>query len=135
MAERIIDMSDPVKRSQFVNSLTRLTGKYRFIIKRYRPRRSDRQNRYYWPCFVNPFAAWMRDHGTDATDEDAHEILKHKFLQYEVAGPDGQPLKRTRSTTDLDTSEFNEYLDRCSSWLNEFCGIVIPEPDEYRETS
>lgn len=136
MPEAIIDMSDARERSRLLNqALNPLRGRWRFAWKRYRPRRSDRQNRYYWPCFVQPFAAWMRQQGNDVTDEQAHDILKHRFLRVTIAHDAGEfgVHEYTRSTTELDTGEFNEYLDRCAAWLAEFCGIVVPSPDEYRE--
>lgn len=133
MPELIIDMDDAVKRTKLINGLSKLRGPWRVDYRRYRSRRSDRQNRYYWPCFVHQLAAWMRDNGHDVTDDQAHEVLKHKFLRQARKDVNGNELVYTLSTTQLDTTQFNEYLDNCARWLAEFCGIVVPEPDEYRE--
>ena len=136
MAERVVDMSIPKDAAAFINALRKLRGRYRFDIRKHRARRSDRQNRYYWPCFVHVLGGYLRDQGETTTDNEAHEILKHKFLQMSVMADHatGEMVEYTRSTTELDTSEFNEYLDRCAHWLSDFFGIIVPEPSEYRET-
>lgn len=136
MPEAIIDMSNARESSQFLNGLRRLRGKHRFEFVRYRPRRSDRQNKYYWPCFVVPFADFLRDQGEQVTDLQAHELLKHKFLRQTVVDKrTGEAMDYTRSTTELDTAEFNRFLDDCAAWLADMFGIIVPEPDAYREAA
>lgn len=132
MAASIIDMDNSEARCRFLNKLRVLRGRWRFEFIRYRPRRSDRQNAFYWSCFVQPFAVWLREQGNDVTEDQAHDILKHKFLRVETR-IGGEVVSRTRSTTELDTSGFNEYLDNCANWLAEFCGVIVPEPNEYRD--
>jgi len=68
------------------------------------------------------------------TDQDAHEILKHKFLRVSITDRStNEQMAYSRSTRDLDTSEFNTYLDRCAQWLGDMFGIVIPDPTGYHE--
>lgn len=129
----IIDMGDSVKRARLLNTLGALRGPWRIEWCRYRFRRSDRQNRYYWPCFVQPFAQFLRDQGEHYTDGEAHEMLKHRFLRRSKE-VNGEHLEYTPSTTDLDTLQFNVYLDACAAWLSDFFGLIVPDPDDYRET-
>lgn len=133
--ERIINFDDPKARAKVANGIQRMRGRWRLTFVRYRPRRSDRQNAYYWPCFVQPFADWLRDHGHHANEQMAHEMLKAKFLKRDVIDHEtGEVIGEVvQSTTALDTSEFNIYLDQCAQFLAEFCDIVVPEPSEYRE--
>lgn len=135
MPETIVNMSDAKMKSRVLNRMRLLRGKYRIEVTKYRPRRSDRQNRYYWPCFVAPFAEFLRDQGEHVTDEEAHEILKHKFLRKTTIAPTtGEELEYVRpTTTTLTTSEFNEYLDRCAHWLADMFGIEIPDSTDYHE--
>ncbi len=134
MAERIVDMSNAVHAAAFLNELKRLRGMYRVDIKRFRQRRSDRQNRYYWPCFVQPFAGFLRDQGENVTADQCHEMLRHKFLCRSVTDhKTGEALEFTASTTLLDTAEFNDYLDRCAHWLADMFGIIVPDPAAYHE--
>ena len=132
MLDIIIDFDDEKERAMLYSKMRGLRGKNRITIAKYRRRRTDRQNRFYWPAFVEPFAQFLRDQGEPITNEMAHEMLKLKFLRVVVPDAKAGDLECSRSTTTLTTDEFNEYLDRCSQWLNEMFGIVTPEPAIYR---
>jgi hypothetical protein len=133
--EMIVNLDHPHEQRNLLNTIRAMRGTIRVSFCQHRPRRSDRQNKFYWPCFVQPFAEFLREQGEILTDEEAHELLKAKFLRRTVVDRrTGQPVGvAIRSTTDLNTAEFNEYLDRCAYWLADMFGIVVPEPDTYRE--
>lgn len=134
MVQAVRDLSDEQAKARLINHVRTLRGRWRIDLTQYRPRRSDRQNRYYWPCLVQPFAAWLKEQGNEYTTDDAHEILKHKFLRREhIDRRTGEVMTFTQSTAKLDTSEFNEYLDRCAAWLADFTGIEVPDPQPYHE--
>ena len=133
MPELIADLNDARKRTAIARRINDLRGVYRIEVTRYRPRRSDRQNAYYWPCMVHPFGSFLRDQGEEYTDQQAHELLKAKFLRKTVEIK-GERLDVVGSTTELDTSQFNEYLDKVAAWLADMFDIIVPEPSEYRET-
>jgi hypothetical protein len=80
--------------------------------------------------------------GHRVTTDVAHSILKESLLREPVVTADGEqlfdhrgdPLMRTRSTRELNTVEFNEYLDRCGELLVEMEVLKeMPEPRRYRE--
>lgn len=128
----IVNLDDAVSRAKLINSIRLLHGQHRVEIIKHYPRRTDRQNRYYWPCFVTPFSDWLSDQGDDP--EAAHEILKRRFLTKHITNKDtGESVEWVGSTTKLTTVEFNEYLDKCAQFLAEFCGIEVPEPNIYHE--
>ena len=134
MIERIVNMDNPRDATLFLNQLRRLRGPYRFAVTKHRPRRSDRQNRYYWPCFVHLFAKEMRDQGQHVTDKEAHGMLKYRLLrESKVDHTTGEVFEFILSTASLDTAQFNEYLDRCAVWLNDALGIIVPDPADYHE--
>lgn len=109
-------------------------GRKRVNIVDDRPRRSDRQNRWYWPCFVKPFGDYLRASKPEFTDEMAHEVLKKMFLEASVVDEKtGLVFTYVRSTTELTTTEFNKYLDQVAAMLATDCGFIVPEPDVYRE--
>jgi hypothetical protein len=109
-------------------------GAIRIEIMEHRPRRTDRQNRYYWPCFVQPLADFLREQGDLTEDEEAHELIKAKFLRKTIVNKKtGEVMEYVGSTTDLTTKEFNEYLDRVAFWLADMFGIVVPDPNVYHE--
>lgn len=128
-------MSDPKDKQLILTAVRNLAGRKRISWCDARPRRSDRQNRYYWPCFVQPFGDYLRGQGNEHfTDEMAHAVLKEMFLKTTVVDSEtGRELSFTRSTTELNTGEFNDYLDRVAQFLAEECGFVVPESDTYRE--
>jgi hypothetical protein len=140
MAKREFKWLHPQQTQLVVNGLRNLKpGKrYRLEIVEDRPRRSDRQNRYYWPCIVVPFAEWLTEqYGETKTQETAHEVLKDTFLRTPICDElgdvpfdvMGNPPMRTRSTTELDTGEFAKYVDDCRQLLHDLCKIETFDPD------
>ena len=133
--EYTVDFDRPDDLLRAIRIMQGMRGVRRISIMQFRPRRSDRQNRYYWPCFVNELGKYLREQGQPITDEEAHELLKVKFLRRPVYSPSTGELLgyAIRSTTDLTTAEFNSYLDHCAAWLLDMFGIVVPDPSEYHE--
>jgi hypothetical protein len=131
----IVDFSEPWRRARVQEYVETLRGRHRVSICPFRPRRSDRQLRYYWPAFVQPLARWLCENwGEPHEPEDAHEILKGRFLRVErVDRRTGEVFLRVGSTGDLDTARFNRYLDDCANFLAEYCGIEVPPPHLYHE--
>ncbi len=136
------NLSDHRDKQKLLESVRSLAGEHRVEITRWRPRRSDRQNRFYWPCFVQQFSDWLSAEWERGVHEDeAHSILKDRFLRVPVTTADGEtvfdvagdPVMRTRSTTELTTTEFNLYLDCCAEFLREWCKITVPDPCTYHE--
>ncbi len=91
-------------------------------IERRKRGRSQHQNNYYWGVVLPEIAA----HTGHATEE-LHRIFKAKYLQtkhvwrgYEIITP--------RSTTELTSNEFAEYLQNVIAECGEL-GIVIPVAD------
>jgi hypothetical protein len=131
--ELVLDMSNPREKTMLLNQIRNLLGWHRFDILKYRRRRTDAQNRYYWPCFVGPFADMLRGQGEAVSELEAHEILKQRFLRKAVINQGtGEVLEYVRSTTELDVSEFNQYLDQCAGFLREL-GVEVPDPSVYKQ--
>ena len=139
MQKRELIFEAPQQTPMVVNCLRSLSpGKYRLELVNHRPRRSDRQNRYLWPCVVVPFAEWLSEQqGERVSQETAHAILKDTFLRVPLTNANGEPLfdmrgdpmMQTRSSADLNTAEFAEYVDNCRNLMADLCGIVVPDPD------
>lgn len=91
--------------------------------------RSNSQNRYYWGC-VLPLVS---DH-TGFTIEEAHEVLKYKFLKgwKNIKNPKKEyiEVEYVRSTTSLDTKSFEEYMTKVREFASADMGLYIPEPNE-----
>jgi hypothetical protein len=63
--------------------------------------------------------------------QEAHEFLKGRFLFREVVNQElGEVIKLSKSTTELSTIEWEEYMDSIRAFSTEFLGIQIPLPNE-----
>lgn len=132
----IIQPGDVKAKQQVVSWLNAQTKAVRVEACQYRQRRTDRQNRFYWPCVVAPFAEFLREQGENVSDDDAHHILKVRHLpRRRIVNRDtGELIGYAKlTTTTLNTEEFNAYLDRCVAWLADMFGFVLPEPSQYHE--
>lgn len=87
--------------------------------------RSSEQNRYYHGILLTILA----DH-TGYTTDDLHEYLKQSFLPQPLIKILGQHIVRTVSTTQLDTKEFNEYIEKIRTFAREELDCYIPLPNE-----
>lgn len=130
-----VNLSEPSEKSRLINAIRATRGKVRVTILRWHPRRTDRQNRYYWPCFVHALWEYLHEQGSDLSEEAVHQLMRAKFLTVDVADPaTGEVIgQRVRSTTELSTVEFNDYLDRCAEWLRDMFGVRVPDANTYRE--
>jgi len=88
-------------------------------VSTYKKHRSNPQNKYYFKVVVGLIAEEIGD-----TVENTHEALKAKFL-YDMSGE----LPKVRSTTDLSTVEFDEYMEAVKRWASEYLNIYIPDPE------
>lgn len=128
MESAVVNMDDLAAKRALLSKLGTLRGEWRIELVKYRPRRSDRQNRFYWPAIVAPLAQRMAEDDYDVTTpEQAHEILKARFLTVPVVNKTtGEILgNRVRSTTELTTEEFADYVDRCAAFMADYFGIVV----------
>lgn len=112
------------------HEVTRLFGGHsiEIIIHRKRKHRSVQQNRYYWLV-----ASMLSDH-TGFTKDEIHAILKSKFLRTEKVNQDsGAVYDYVKSTTELSTMEYEEYLDSVRQFAAQEFDLQIPMPNEQIE--
>jgi len=92
--------------------------------------RSDPQNKYYWGCVVETISNEI-----GYTRTEVHEMLKYKFLtSMEVIKNKRTGISylipKEKSTTCLDTKEFEKFLTETREWASMVLNIFIPEPNE-----
>ena len=138
MAEErvIIDLSDRAAKQLLLVDIGRRQGWHEIRIKKRYRVRTNPQNRAYWGMVVPALQqALTESQGQPHTDEQAHAILKARFLAVDtrIVNDLGmvERVRYVRSSATLDVQEFSEYFDLCRDWLSEFWGIVIPDPGEY----
>ena len=108
---------------------------YTLILKSKKKQRSIPQNRYYFGVVVPIVFHALRDAGFNEikTKEDAHDILKLKFLKTTINSESGEFIERIKSTTELSTSQFMDFIAELQIWASEFLGVNIPSPNEQVE--
>jgi hypothetical protein len=104
----------------FTEYLNSLSGRVVMTVKKLKKGRSNNQNRYYWGVVITILSQEL-----GYTREEMHEALKWKFLRVEK-----RMLPTTRSTSDLDTKTFEDFLEEVRRWAATDLNIQIPLPNE-----
>ena len=104
----------------YIESQTRAVS---FDVTAHRRKRSMSQNAYYWGVVVPIFGLEF-----GYTSEETHQTFRGLFLAYEKNGE-----KFTKSTTELTTVEFEDYLHKVRTFASEH-GCIIPLPNENLES-
>jgi len=96
--------------------------------------RSNQQNRYLWGVCYKLIADY-----TGADVEEVHEGMKWKFAKKHISysvpithaiNLNATVLETVRSTADMDTILFTEYIEKVRRWAAEELRINIPDPNE-----
>jgi hypothetical protein len=83
--------------------------------------RSLRQNRYYWGAVIGAIAE-----STGNSPEDLHLVLKDMFLPRKFITLGAKEVEVRKTSADLSTEEFADYLRRIEAWAATELGIAIP---------
>ena len=125
MIDLVIDFDSLDDKYRLFATLKGLKGKQNIKIQKHRNKRSNKQNKYYWGIVI----AYISNE-TGFTDKEVHELLKFKFLQTSKVSKQGSVETFIQSTTELDTLEAEEYLDKIRIWALNFLNLPIPLPNE-----
>jgi len=86
-----------------------------------KPKRSEQQNRLYWLYIKN-----IEDE-TGNESEDLHTYFRGKYLSKGITEVFGSKVRKYKSTTQLNKSEFVEYLLSIEVEV----GVHIPDTENY----
>ena len=95
------------------------------VVEKLVKHRSTPQNAYYWGVCTK-----LISETSGYTPDEVHELLKQKFLRKSDPLSLAIDFRRTGSTTELTTTEFENYLDSVKQFAAEFFGITMPDPNE-----
>lgn len=119
--ELTLDYINPVRLKQ---ELLSLKGKTVIVtIKRQVKKRSSEQNSYYWGVIIKYIADYCGYAGSDEL-ESLHYELRKQFLANKGV------FNVPKSTSELSSQEFNEYLENITRWASQTLGLYIPSPNE-----
>lgn len=134
----------PDQQVQYVNELSKLEGKTVLITVVPVEVRSSKQNNYYWGTLIYMIhqdlvsKGWRADdldtleYDGNLTKHQVHLYMRHKYLVADVFDPKTGNItgSTVRSTSDLTTKEFAEYIELVRLWAVEMLGLNIPDPNE-----
>lgn len=120
--DNILLIKDKLKYNQWISSLI---GDVEIIVRKKKKIRSIKQNKYYWGVVLDLIS---KHTGEDV--EDLHNHFSYKYLS--SSGKSGK-LHSRKSTTQLSTVEFGEYIDKIIAWAWEFLNLEIPIPSEINQ--
>lgn len=92
------------------------------VVKEYKPKRSNEQNRYYHGVIIPILAEYF-----GYTHDEMHDAIKIHFLQR--APEPGKPFT-VGSTAKLTTERFKQLTDDIKIWAATEYGVSIPDPHE-----
>lgn len=101
-------------------------------VKEFKKTRSLEQNAYYW-CVVVDLIGKHQGYMPNEYEERVHMVLRSMFLgkYVEIKTKEGvEKIRVAKSTTKLNTKEFEEYLSNIRQWASEYLNLYIPLPDE-----
>jgi hypothetical protein len=95
-------------------------------------KRSNPQNAFYYGVIIPIVQNCLRDAGHIITNEGAHDLIKLKFLKEVILTNEdtGEVVERVKSTTELSTSQFMDFVAEIRIFTLEYFGVNIPEPNE-----
>lgn len=103
--------------------LSRFDGRaVQVVFSRVRKTRSLRQNAFLWVTY-----SYIAEH-TGMSSEDVHDWCRDEFLPRRFVTLAGKEKEIRKTTADLSSTEFNEYLERVTAWAAQELGLNIPEP-------
>lgn len=95
-------------------------------------KRSNPQNAFYYGVVIPIVQNCLRDAGYIMNNDATHDLIKLKFLKEVILTNEetGEVLERVKSTTELSTSQFMDFISEIRMFTIEYFGADIPEPNE-----
>ena len=113
-----MNFKDTMLYSQFIKQLPDCNVEIK--LRRQRNSRSEQQNAYYWGVVISMMAYKYGD-----TPMNIHEQMKYEFLLDRTGT---RPM--VKSTTDLNTVEMEDYLQKVRDLASMEMELYIPLPNE-----
>lgn len=122
-----IDFSKETEKKKLFGVLQKLKPvRYSLSIKQWRKRRSVSQNKFYWGVVLD-----ILSKETGFFPDELHDILKKKFNpKVKVLRQTGEEFLIGGTTTEMETLEFENYLESIRTWALTDLDIFIPLPNE-----
>lgn len=95
-------------------------------------KRSQKQNSYYWGVVIPIMKNTMLEIGNPMDEDDIHLMLRVKFLKeiISINEETGEVCERVKSSAELSTVQYMNFMSEIRFWALDFFGVDIPEPNE-----
>lgn len=120
-------------RNMLNDALCSFEGKEIVIkIEKAKKKRSNNQNRYYHGVVIPIVKNCLKESGNLLSNDNTHELLRLKFLKVTILAKEetGEYVERIKSTTELSTSQFMDYIAEIREWILDFFNVDIPLPTD-----
>ncbi len=98
-------------------------------VEPYKANRSLAQNNLMW-LWLTALSNFLRqEHGTNATPEDLKDHFQRTHLGTRPNELDGKLRVRLVGTSDLNTAQFTDFLNRIEEYANN-AGLNLPHPED-----
>ncbi|ANS03444.1 hypothetical protein [uncultured Mediterranean phage uvDeep-CGR2-KM19-C269] len=124
-------IKDNNDKKLLITHLKSLGDNYVVEVKQNKNTRSMNQNKYYWKCIVQELAKEL-----GYTVDEMHDALKIKFSSEwsQIEYKDKLiPLHSVKSTTVMNTAEFEQYCESIRIWALTDLSIRLRVPNEYQQ--
>ncbi len=124
-------IKDNNDKKLLITHLKSLSDNYVVEVKQNKNTRSMNQNKYYWKCIVQELAKEL-----GYTVDEMHDALKIKFSSEwsQIEYKDKLiPLHSVKSTTVMNTKEFETYCEQIRIWALTDLSIRLRVPNEYQQ--
>ena len=119
----IISQANKEAVQQYIDRLPE-GKKYEVEVNLCRKRRTIDQNSLYW-LWLNCLEA---ETGNDINT--LHDFFKQTYLGLKQTLCFGKQVIREVTTTDLNTAEFTDYLNKVQAFAASECGVILPLPED-----
>jgi hypothetical protein len=120
-------------RNLILNALETFEGQEVILtIQKAKKRRSNPQNSFYHGVVIPIMQQCLKDAGYLMTNESVHDMLKLRFLKESILVNEesGEYIERIKSTTELTTTQFAEYILDIQKFAVEYFNVIIPDPNQ-----
>jgi hypothetical protein len=120
-------------RNLILNALEKFEGQEVILtIQKAKKSRSNPQNSFYHGVVIPIMQQALKDAGYLMTNESVHDMLKLRFLKESILVNEesGEYIERIKSTTELTTTQFAEYILDIQKFAVEYFNVQIPDPNE-----
>lgn len=119
-------------RNLLIDAIQSFEGKEITItIEKAKKQRSNCQNAYYWGIVIVILKSCLKSTGNNLSDNDVHDLLRLKFLKETISIKEetGEVIERVKSTTELTTTQFMDYIAEIQQFSAEYFDVIIPDPN------